>query len=67
MQKDRSTEYSSGVERKSRKDDIPCNVGMFSPYTCILGSFGKQPGQFFSNWLLNYVHTDSVTTGPFSA
>ena len=42
MQKDSSTFRC--IKKEQAEDDIPCNVGIFSPYTCVLGLIGKQPG-----------------------
>ena len=42
MQKDSSTFRC--IKKEQAEDDILCNVGIFSPYTCVLGLIGKQPG-----------------------
>ena len=42
MQKDRSTFRC--IRKEQAEDDILYNVGIFSPYTCVLGITGKQPG-----------------------
>ena len=42
MQKDSSTFRC--IKKEQAEDDILCNVRIFSPYTCVLGLIGKQPG-----------------------